>query len=56
MLLRRNRFQDTEELKQDEAALGCLLTWVSYLCPMYRNGHCLLIVPDENSCIPETLI
>jgi hypothetical protein len=46
MLLRRNRFQDTEEINGNEAALGCLLTRVSYLCPVYRHGHCLLIVPD----------
>ena len=53
MLLGKNRFQDTEEIKRDKATLGCLLTWVSYLCPMYRHGHCLLIVPDENSCVPS---
>jgi len=56
MLLRRNRFQDTEEIKCNEAALGFLLTRVSYLCPVYRHGHCLLTVPYENSCVPDTLI
>ena len=56
MLLRRNRFQDTKEIKHYESALGCLLTRVSYLCPMYRHSHSLLIVPYENSCVPETLI
>jgi len=55
MLLRRTRFPDTKEIKRDEATLGCLLTCVSYLCPVYRHGHCLLLVPDENSCVPETL-